>query len=183
MFKKRSLLVLATAFLLAGCGKPADDGMDYGQNENPEVSPFAMYMVGSHWTWEPSEAAGEKANLCKFTKVTGSAKLVYEFDVTAPMVAEWFGFKFVAAGSWNEQFGVEDIDMEACNAGFKTLMGYTTQDAFRETYNSPPNNRSNIAPSTHVLGAHFKITYDPLDFRADDDYTYHFVVDYTLPTA
>ena len=83
MFKMRTLLVLGAAFMLVGCNQPqqkaADDGMDYDQKTDPDVTPFAMYMVGSHWTWTPAEVVAEKKDLCEFSKVEGSAKLKYEF--------------------------------------------------------------------------------------------------------
>lgn len=191
MFKLRTLAVLGAALMLVGCNQPAnnkaaDDGMDYDQETDPVVKPFEMYIVGSHWTWTPAEVVADKKELCQFSKVEGTAKLKYEFDVTKAMVDEWFGFKFVAAGSWAEQYGLEDLDIESCNAAFKELVGYTDLDTFRAAHKEGKGNRSNVTPSGHAEGGHFVITYDPLDFRtatteAGGEYTYHFVIDYTAP--
>ena len=196
MFKMRTLLVLGAAFVLVGCNQPqqkaADEGMDYDQKTNPDVTPFEMYLVGSVTDWDPAKVAGELKEQTQFHKIEGSAKL--EYTLTVPD-ASWVGFKFIAAGSWSEQYGVEDIDIEHCNDAFKEVIGfgegktYADLDAFRLHYKAPTSNRSNVGGDDFHLaaGSTVKITYDPLDFRSDSandtTYTYKFVLDYTAPAV
>lgn len=181
MFKKRALVVLLAAGLLAGCNQPKTDGMDYEQATDVPTSPYEMYVVGSHFnSWTPDTI--KATDNFKFQPVTGTSKLSYEITITQAMHDEWFGFKFIESNSWSVQYGMEDVDIENCNQAFKTLIGFTTVEAYRETYKEGKGNRSNVAPASSSLtvGAKLNITYDPFDYRADGDYTYHFVIDYNV---
>ncbi len=181
MFKKRALVVLLAAGLLAGCNQPRTDGMDYEQATDVPTTPYEMYVIGSHFnSWDPGTI--KDTNNFKFQTVTGTSKLAYEITITQAMHDEWFGFKFIESNAWTVQYGMEDVDIENCNSAFKTLIGFTTVEAYRETYHEGKSNRSNVAPASSSLtvGAKLKITYDPFNYKADGDYSYHFVLDYIV---
>ena len=184
MFNKKLLLILASSMLLVACGtKPAassSDGQDYEQASSTDTEGYQMYIVGSHWnSWTPGTI--KEANpSCTFQKVEGSPKLKYDATITQAMVDAWCGFKFIAGASWNEQYGLEDIDIENCNDAFKTLVGYTDMEAWRSAHKEGTSNRSNVvvtAPGT------LHIEYDPINFKTDSidgtSFSYHFVLNFT----
>lgn len=183
MFNKKALLLVGCAFLLVGCGgAAADEGMDYEQNTNPEIVESEMYIIGSHWNnWDP--ASIKEANpSCKFVK---NEEGLYEYTatVTADMAGAWVGFKFIGTNSWNQQYGAEDIDIDACNDAYKTLIGYTDRAGYEAINKEGVSNRTNVINTTidaSYVGTYL-ITYNPFDFRSSGDlpYGYKFVIDFT----
>lgn len=185
MFNKKALLLLGCAFLLVGCGTPstpADDGMDYEQNSNPQITESEMYIIGSHWnSWTP-ETIKEADPSCKFTK-TDAGLYEYTATIDSTLVGQWVGFKFIGTNSWSEQYGQEDIDIESCNDAYKTLIGYTDRAAYEATVKEGVTNRTNVINTTidaSYVGT-YKITYNPFNFKSTGDlpYGYKFVIDFT----
>lgn len=187
MFNKKLLLILASSMLLVACGtKPAassGDGQDYEQATSTDASGYSMYIVGSSWnSWNPDNIE-EQAN-CKFQK-EASGKLSYDAVITTGMIDSWQGFKFIAHNGWGEQYGVEDIDIEKCNAAFQAVMGVATHEELEATFTSPTSNRSNVVGAT-VTASHvgtYHIEFDPTNFDSKETdkttYTYKFVVNFT----
>lgn len=193
MFKFKKILTLGLA-MVAVCGAvacgtpnetPNDDNM-YSQNSVVSEG-FDMYIVGSSWNKWDEKSVTKHPDL-KFAAV-GDGTYKYTVNITATLDAAWWGFKFIANDSWNPQFGMEDIDYDKCNEGFKELLKVVEVNNYSEykaKYKSGTSNRSNVSfcqlANNAGMGT-YEIVYNPANFEAMDEndttYLHKFVVNFT----
>lgn len=187
MFNKTKVLLCSLAVLgglgLVACNQQPDERDSFEQNSTSFVG-YEMYIVGNGWNNWGVDTIKEANPSCKFTKVN-STEFTFDAVVTADMVTgnddkgnpKKAEFKFVASNSWSEQYGMEDVDFDACNKAFKDLFPGKT----KESWKGASNNRTNVAVDQ---AGTFHIKYNPLDFRADGEgRLFKFVIDFTAATA
>jgi len=162
MFKRTKSLFcgIAAILLLAGCGgQPSTGDDDFDQNNKPQGQGFEMYVIGSNWnSWNPDtikEAAG-----CAFKKDASTGVYTIDLTITDEMAGK-AEFKFIATNSWNDQYGMEDVNWEASNDAFKNQYpGKTKHDWHEGT-----SNRSNIKV---VTSGSWHIEYNPANFTGEE---------------
>ncbi len=174
MFSKTKMLLCAVALVgLVGCSGSGDE---FEQNNSQYVAPEeTMYVIGSHWnSWTPDTIA-EANPSCKFLRQGETSIYYYDFEVTDTMATESPMFKFIAGSSWDVQYGMEDVDFDACNDAFKALFPGKTKEDWKEG----TGNRSNIELTGDCVGS-YHITYNPYDLRSDDEGRgFKFVINFT----
>ena len=189
MFKFKKILTLGLAMVAVcgavACGATNDDDM-YSQNSVVSEG-FEMYIIGSSWNSWDIKTVTNDPNL-KFAAV-GDGTYKYTVNITATLDAAWWGFKFIANDSWNPQFGMEDIDYDKCNEGFKNLLKVKEVNNYSEyktKYKAGTSNRSEIWFSQLANNAGmgtYEIIYNPANFEAinenDTTYLHKFVVNFT----
>ncbi len=167
MFKKVKALLCGTAALLmlVGCGGGSSDGSDdFDQNTDPHGQGITMYVIGSHFnSWTPDTIKDNKD--CAFVKDSSTGLYTIDLTITQEMIDAWCGFKFIATNSWSEQYGMEDLNWEACNAKFKEQ--YKNEDGSQKTkeaWHEGASNRSNVEAKTP---GKFHIEYNPANFETE----------------
>ncbi len=173
MFSKTKMLLCAVALVgLVGCSGSGDE---FEQNNSHYVAPEeTMYIIGSHWNdWTPDTIKDADPS-CKFLRQGETNIYYYDFEVTDEMATEGPMFKFIAGPSWDIQYGMEDVDLDACNAAFKALFPGKTKEDWSEE-----KNRSNINLTGDCVGS-YHIVYNPYDLRTDDGGRgFKFVINFT----
>ncbi len=180
MFSKTKLLLCTFAlFGLVACGNNAGGDDEFEQNTGSFQAPVpTMYIVGSHWAnWDPAAAAADPE--LAFTMKAGSSSVMeYDVTLTSEMLAGYVGFKFVAGGSWDVQYGMEDIDFDSCNEAFRNLFPGREKNSWKEG----TNNRSNVQgyDDNSLAAGVYHIEYDSLNVKTDmDSLGYKFVINFT----
>ena len=159
MFNKKVLLaavlLLGTAGGLVACGQ--DAGNDFEQNtDTSKFEEASLYVIGSHWNSWGIDTIKE-AEGCAFTKsATIPNCLELDIVVTAEMMKDWVGFKFVVSNSWNAQYGMEDVDWTKSNEGFTSQY-----PGGKEQFTEGTSNRNNICPTK---AGTYHVEYYPLNF-------------------
>ncbi len=206
---KLLLLPLCAAAVLGaavGCGGTSSSSGDEFEQESNNGEGFTMWVVGSDWnSWTPSTVGDAQA----FKK---QADGTFKYTVTISKErnekvskgeddkynADYVGFKFIAAKSWDSQFGMEDVDYDNCNDAFKKLVKdvYDVKDytEYKAKWHEGTSNRNNLSFQkltideegnvTDALGAgSYEIVYNPANFFSleenDTTYLHKFVVNYT----
>lgn len=180
MFKKTKAL-LCSLVVLGGLGLVAcqqtDNGDDFEQNSSHFESPVEeMYIIGSAWNSWGVNTIKEANPSCEFKKVS-STEYTYDAVVTADMVKDdaKVEFKFIASNSWSVQYGMEDVDFDACNKAFKDLF----PGKKKEDWKKDSSDRSNIEVTA---AGTYHVKYNPFNFRQDDaglGLSYKFTIDFT----
>lgn len=167
-----SLAACFSIFGLAACDS-SSDGDEFEENVDPEVEKPAMYVVGGiavDGNWTPAKVVENTANAFTLDATSEglNTKLTYTVTLTESQVP--VEFKFIGDGSWNNQYGLEDVDFEASNEAFLISVGdlnsdgeYNKEDKYSKQGST--SNRTNIAvtdPGTYV------IDYYPYNFASEE---------------
>ena len=166
---KKGLMLLACCTLLGlvGCGgdqpnpeeKPGDDtpgetiddgGMNFEENDDfvPELLHYSI-VGNSFANWDTGASAADE-NLV-FEKVDS-----YTYSLTVDVTTDDM-FKIIKDGTWDVQYGMEDLNWDKCTAGLIT----------EGEYNGPTTNRTNI---TVTHDAKIKIDVHPF-YVVEDGFT------------
>ncbi len=111
MFKKvLALAVACVALGLTACGGGGEDttsidDMFTVNTESFESPVLTVSIIGSRWgNWDPAQSAADENNLFEFVDSS-----LYTKTFT---VANGDSFKVIVGGTWQEQYGAEDINWE-----------------------------------------------------------------------